>query len=112
MRTSISTITDPMTPYQPLTIDPVIPSPFDGEDKQENYHILQRIVREQGAVLPPMFSAYLNLTNDLLFFGNAINDELSNVFESGIAVEIATVYQEKKDRYINPYIEWLASQRQ
>ena len=59
-----------------------------------------------------MFSAYLNITNDLYFFGNAINDELSNVFESGIAVDIATVYQEKKDRYINPYVAWLESRKQ
>ena len=101
-----------MTPYQPLPIDPVEPSPFSGDDKQENYHILQHAIREQGTVIPPMFSAYLNLTNDLFFFGNAINDELSNVFESGIAVDIDTIYQEKKDRYINPYIAWLESRKQ
>ena len=84
--------------------------PFEGEDKQENYHILQRAVREQGAVIPPMFSAYLNLTNDLQFFGNAINDELANVYETGIMVDIDTIYPEKKERYINPYIEWLNGQ--
>ncbi|MBQ7632182.1 MAG: GNAT family N-acetyltransferase [Paludibacteraceae bacterium] len=83
--------------------------PFEGEDKQENYHILQRAIREQGTVLPPMFSAYLNLTNDLYFFGNAINDELANVYETGIMVDLETVYDEKKERYITPYIEWLKS---
>jgi hypothetical protein len=82
------------------------PLPFEGDDKQENYHILQRAVREQGTVIPPMFSAYLNLTNDLLFFGNAVNDELANVYETGIMVAIDTVYQEKKERYITPYAEW------
>ena len=87
------------------------PLPFEGEDKQENYHILQHAVREQGTVIPPMFSAYLNLTNDLQFFGNAINDELANVYETGIMVDIDTIYPEKKERYINPYIEWLNSQR-
>ncbi len=54
-----------------------------------------------------MFSAYLNLTNDLLFFGNAINDELANVYESGIMVDFTTVYPEKIERYITPYIQWL-----
>ena len=86
------------------------PLPFEGEDKQENFHILQHAVREQGTVIPPMFSAYLNLTNDLQFFGNAINDELANVYETGIMVDIDTVYPEKKERYINPYIEWLNGQ--
>jgi hypothetical protein len=57
-----------------------------------------------------MFSAYLNLTNDLLFFGNAMNDELANVYETGIMVDLHTVYEEKKTRYIAPYVEWLQSQ--
>ena len=96
-------------PYHPFTIDHspfTIQLPFEGDDKQENYHILQRAVREQGTVIPPMFSAYLNLTNDLLFFGNAVNDELANVYETGIMVAIDTVYPEKKERYITPYAEW------
>jgi hypothetical protein len=95
-------------PYHLLLIRP-IDAPFEGEDKQENYHILQRAIREQGTVIPPMFSAYLNLTNDLQFFGNAINDELANVYETGIMVDLDTVYQEKKDRYITPYIQWKES---
>lgn len=97
-------------PYHRLPIQPIA-TPFEGEDKQENYHILQRAVREQGTVIPPMFSAYLNLTNDLQFFGNAINDELANVYETGIMVDLETVYQEKKERYIAPYIQWLESKK-
>lgn len=97
-------------PYQPLAVHPLDDSPFIGDDKQENYHILQRAVREQGTVIPPMFSAYLNLTNDLEFFGNAVNDELANVYETGIMVDLNTVYPEKKERYITPYVEWLKAQ--
>lgn len=96
-------------PYNKLPI-PTIATPFEGTDKQENYHTLQRAIREQGTVIPPMFSAYLNLTNDLQFFGNAINDELANVYETGIMVDLETVYEEKKVRYINPYVAWLESQ--
>lgn len=96
-------------PYNPLTPNPLTTNPFIGDDKQENYHILQRTVREQGTVIPPMFSAYLNLTNDLLFFGNAINDELANVYETGIMVDIKTVYPEKLERYMAPYKTWLES---
>ena len=93
-------------PYHPLPV-PVIDSPFTGDDPQENYHILQHAVREQGTVIPPMFSAYLNLTNDLQFFGNAVNDELANVYETGIMVDLQTVHPEKKARYISSYIQWL-----
>ena len=96
-------------PYHPFISAPMETTPFVGDDKQENYHILQRAVREQGTVIPPMFSAYLNLTNDLLFFGNAINDELANVYETGIMVDVRTVYQEKIDRYLGTYQQWLES---
>ena len=92
-------------PYHALPL-PVIESPFTGDDPQENYHALQRAVREQGTVIPPMFSAYLNLTNDLMFFGNAINDELANVYETGIMVPVQSVYPEKKERYITSYAQW------
>lgn len=98
-----------IAPYRPLPL-PTIDKPFEGTDSQENYHILQHAVREQGTVIPPMFSAYLNITNDLQFFGNAINDELANVYETGIMVDLNTVYQEKKERYITPYIQWLNQQ--
>ena len=64
-------------------------------------------MREQGTVIPPIFTAYLNLTNDLQFFGNAINDEFGDVLESGIMVEVDTVYPEKKERYITSYANWL-----
>ena len=94
-------------PYKPLAYSPLAISPFEGDDPQANYHILQRAVREQGTVIPPMFSAYLNLTNDLQFFGNAVNDELANVYESGILVDYKTVYPEKINRYITPYVQWL-----
>ena len=100
--------------FEPYNLLPVqhIETPFQGTDPQENYHILQHAVREQGTVIPPMFSAYLNITNDLQFFGNAVNDELANVYETGIMVDLNAVYPEKKERYINPYVQWLQSQKE
>ena len=98
-------------PYKPLITQSLVTNPFTGEDAEENYHILQHAVREQGTVIPPMFSAYLNLTKQLQFFGNAVNDELADVYESGVMVEIETILPEKKERYIKPYIEWLKSQQ-
>ena len=100
-----------VAPYKRVPLQP-IETPFEGTDTEENYHLLLHSVREQGTVIPPMFSAYLNLTSHLQFFGNAINDELADVYESGIMVDLEAVYPEKKERYIKPYIQWLASQKQ
>ena len=98
-------------PYHQQPLQP-IDSPFEGNDPQENYHILQRVVREQGTVIPPMFSAYLNLTNELQYFGTAIEETFSSVYDSGIMVDLNAVYPEKKERYINPYVQWLQSQKE
>lgn len=100
------------TLFAPYKEEPLLPiqTPFEGSDLEQNYHLLQHAVREQGTVIPPMFTAYLNITNHLQFMGNAINDELSNVYETGIMVDIDTIYAEKKERYMAPYEQWLQSQ--
>ena len=98
-------------PYKPVDISvegqELADELFIGDDPQLNYHILQRAVRTRGAVIPPMFSAYINLTQTLQFFGNAINDELSDVFETGIMVTIDEINEDKKLRYIGVYIEYI-----
>ncbi|MCQ2310466.1 MAG: GNAT family N-acetyltransferase [Paludibacteraceae bacterium] len=80
---------------------------FMGDDPTLNYQILQRAIRARGTVIPPMFSAYLNVTDKLLSFGNAVNDELANVYETGILVNVEDINPDKQDRYIGVYIEWL-----
>lgn len=80
---------------------------FVGDDPTLNYQILQRAIRARGTVIPPMFSAYLNVTEHLMSFGNAVNDELANVYETGIMVRVDTINEDKHNRYIGVYIEWL-----
>ena len=80
---------------------------FIGEDPVMNFHILQRAVRSRETVIPPMFSAYLNLTDHLLFFGNAVNDELANVYETGIMVQVDQINPAKRERYMDAYWEFL-----
>ena len=88
----------------------LINNTFHGEDRKENYHALLQAIREQGVIIPAMFAAYLNLTSQMQTFGTAINDEFGDVLETGIMVDVETVYEEKKQRYITPYLEWLQSQ--
>lgn len=103
---------DLIQPYNPLPIINPTETPFCAQTIQENYHILQHLVREQGTLIPPMFSAYLNLTDNLQFFGTTIETTFSNVYDSGIMIQLDDVYKEKKERYITPYIQWLQSKNQ
>ncbi|MBQ6776699.1 MAG: GNAT family N-acetyltransferase [Paludibacteraceae bacterium] len=98
-------------PYHPVEISceaqELADDLFMGEDPTLNYQILQRAIRARGTVIPPMFSAYLNVTGTLESFGNAINDELSDVFETGILVKVDDINEDKYDRYIGVYLEYL-----
>ena len=100
-------------PYQPIDIcreaQEIADDLFEGNDALVNYHILQKAIRARGSVIPPMFSAYLNLTTKLQFFGNAINDELADVFETGIMICVDDIVEEKKQRHIGTYEEFLAA---
>lgn len=98
-------------PYNPIDISlegqEMADDLFEGNDAHLNFQRLMKAVRARGAIIPPMFTAYLNLTPRLLFFGNAVNDELSNVYETGMMVCVEDIYEEKKSRYIDTYIKYL-----
>lgn len=98
-------------PYHPVAISPEAQAQADtlfaGNDVVADYHALQHAVRAQGTVLPPMFSAYLNLTETLRFFGNARNDQLADVYETGIMLDIADVHPDKLLRYLGGYADYL-----
>jgi hypothetical protein len=82
---------------------------FEGESPTDNFHILQKAIRAQGTIVPPMFSAYLNLTPKLQYFGTSKEPTFSNVYDSGIMIELKDIYQDKIDRYIGPYINYLSN---
>ncbi|MBP5476605.1 MAG: GNAT family N-acetyltransferase [Paludibacteraceae bacterium] len=98
-------------PYNPIDISiegqELADSVFVGDDPTLNYQLLQRALHARGTSLPPMFSAYLNVTNKLHFFGNTVNDELSDVYETGIMVTVNDIKEDKWTRYVGAYIHYL-----
>ncbi|MBR5677736.1 MAG: GNAT family N-acetyltransferase [Paludibacteraceae bacterium] len=100
-----------LIPYHPLAISEEAQKwaneVFEGDDPTANLHALQLAARQRGLVVPAMFAAYLNLTKHMRTFGTSINDEFGDVLETGIMVAIKDILPEKKERYMQPYIEWL-----
>lgn len=85
---------------------------FEGDNKQANYSRLKHAVREMGTLTPPLFNAYVGLSNTMQTFGTGINDEFGNIFDTGMMLTIADIFPEKLARYIDPYIQYLESRRQ
>jgi hypothetical protein len=67
-------------------------------------------VKKRGERIPPLVNNYMNLSSTMKTFGTAINPGFGGVEETGLMVTIADIYPTKKDRYIQPYIEFLKQQ--
>lgn len=78
---------------------------FIGGDFREDYKILNKAIRDNGYNIPPLVNAYMSLSPTMRMFGTAINDEFGDVEESGIFFAVDEIFEEKKQRHINTYME-------
>ncbi|MBK7312226.1 MAG: GNAT family N-acetyltransferase [Sphingobacteriaceae bacterium] len=76
-----------------------------GLNYKEGHAVLNKNVRALGENIPPLVNAYMNLSLTLKNFGTAINPTFGGVEETGILVSIADIYESKKERHLNSYVE-------
>lgn len=81
---------------------------FTNEGAQANYKILQKAVRNEGETIPPMFNAYIGLTDTMRMFGTTTDPDFGHTFETGIMITMADLLETKRKRYIEPYLEYLS----
>lgn len=77
-----------------------------GLSYKEAHQILNLKVRALGENIPPLFNSYMNLSPTMRTFGTAVNHHFGEVEETGIMVTISDIYDNKKDRHIQSYINW------
>lgn len=77
---------------------------FNGNNYEEDYRILSRLVREQGENIPPLVNAYMSLSPSMKTFGTAINPTFGGVEETALIIRLEDVYDTKKARHISTYI--------
>ncbi len=75
------------------------------DDFKKDYRLLNHAVRELGFNIPPLINAYMNLSPTMKFFGTAINYEFGDVEESGILIAMDEIFEEKRVRHINSFVE-------
>ncbi|MDE7355734.1 MAG: GNAT family N-acetyltransferase [Rikenellaceae bacterium] len=73
---------------------------FTGDDYAADHRILTQQLRSHGVTIPPMINAYMNLSSTMKVFGTVVNPDFGEVFETGILITIADIYQSKKERYL------------
>lgn len=80
---------------------------FSGNDAASDYKILQKAVRKEGETIPPLFNAYIGLSDTMRMFGSVLDHDFGSTYETGILVTMADLLETKRKRYIDPYIEYL-----
>ena len=72
---------------------------------EEGFKILTQRVRKLDTSIPPLISAYMNLSSTMKSFGTALNKKFGEVEETGILISIDDIFEQKKERHINSYLK-------
>jgi hypothetical protein len=74
-------------------------------DYKAGHALLNKHVRALGENIPPLVNAYMNLSSTMRSFGTAINPGFGGVEETGLMVTIPDIYESKKERHLNSYLQ-------
>ena len=77
------------------------------DDFKSDYRNLKNAVRALGTSIPPLINTYMNSSPTMKMFGTAVNDEFSDVEETGILVGFNEMYADKRDRHKETYMAHL-----
>jgi hypothetical protein len=96
-----------VTPLHPLKTDMDIEqlrNLFNESSYRADYKILNQEVRNFGINIPPLVSAYMNLSPSMRVFGTAINEDFGAVEETGILIDFEDIFEEKKKRHVESFL--------
>lgn len=72
---------------------------------EEGFKFLTQQVRKMESAIPPLISAYMNLSRTMKSFGTVLNKKFGEVEETGILISIDDIFEQKKERHINSYLK-------
>lgn len=101
-------LVEPLKPFEIQYSQQQILDLFTAENIKESYKKLNTEVRALGVNIPPLVNAYIGLSPTIKSFGATRYIEFGDVIEFGILVNIADIYEEKKNRHIESYLKFLA----
>ena len=97
-----------VTPVDPLRIETdrsYMDRILKEDDFKDDYKCLNAEVRRLGENIPPLVNSYMSLSPTMRTFGGGINHEFSEAEETCILITFDEIYEAKKARHIDSYIE-------
>jgi hypothetical protein len=101
----------PIIPLQTNADNKIIETLFDGSSYKDDYKMLNTEVRKRNINIPPLVSAYMNLSPSMRVFGTALNEGFGDVEETGILIDFNDIFEDKKQRHIESFLKERPSQR-
>ena len=99
----------PIKPVMPESNPRLMDLVLKDSDFKDDYRNLKEAVRKLGTNIPPLVNSYMNSSPSMKMLGTAINDEFSDVEETGIMICYTEMYPEKRDRHtLASLSEWHA----
>jgi hypothetical protein len=95
----------PLIPLQTHSDYNKIEKLFNAGSYKEDYKMLNVEVRKYGINIPPLVSAYMNLSPTMRVFGTAINEDFGEVEETGILIDFNDIFEDKKQRHIESFLK-------
>ncbi|MCR5003705.1 MAG: GNAT family N-acetyltransferase [Bacteroidales bacterium] len=74
------------------------------DDLHKDLRLLKGAVRKLGTNIPPLVNSYMSATSSLKMLGSCVNDELGDAIETGIMVCFEEIYDDKRSRHIEAFI--------
>ena len=78
----------------------------DGNIK-DDYKNLKAAVRQLGGSIPPLVNSYMTLSPTMKIFGTAVNDEMSDILDTGLMICLDEIYDDKRGRRLETYVHEL-----
>jgi len=99
----------PIKPVMPETNARLMDLILKDQEFKDDYRNLKEAVRKLGTNIPPLVNSYMNSSPSMKMLGTAINEEFSDVEETGIMVCYNEMYPEKRDRHaLASMKEWIS----
>lgn len=99
----------PFNPVMPEVDGKLLDLILKDDDFKSDYRNLKDAIRRMGFGIPPLVNSYMNTSPTMKMFGTAVNDEFSDVEETGILVCFNEMHADKRDRHTGPYLRSLVS---
>lgn len=97
-----------VVPYSPVKIGTdteKLDAVLSDADFKSDYRNLNAEIRRLGINIPPLVNSYMNISPTMKMFGTAVNEEFSDVEETGILIDFDEMFEEKKSRHIDSYVK-------